>query len=171
VYDYTYDDMSRLLTVKANDALMEEYRYNAQGARIYEMNSRRGISGRSYEYTIEDHLVRAGDATYEYDADGFLRRKTENSQITLYSYSSRGELLRVDLPDGRVIEYVNDPQGRRIAKKVNGQVVEKYLWLGLTRLLAVYDGANALLYRYEYGDERTPLAAATGGQKYLMHYD
>jgi len=171
VYDYTYDDLGRLLTVKANDTLVEEYRYNTQGARIYEMNSRRGITGRSYEYSIEDHLLRAGDTSYQYDADGFLTRKTENGQVTLYNYSSRGELLRVDLPDGRVLEYLNDPQGRRIAKKINGQIVEKYLWQGLTRLLAVYDANNVLLHRYEYGDERTPLAVVTGGQKYLMHYD
>ena len=171
VYDYTNDDLGRLLTVKANDTLVEEYRYNTQGARIYELNTRRGITGRSYEHSIEDHLLRAGDTTYQYDADGFLTNKTENGQVTLYNYSSRGELLRVDLPDGRVLEYLNDPQGRRIAKKINGQVVEKYLWQGLTRLLAVYDANNSLLHRYDYADDRTPIAVTTAGQKYAMHYD
>ena len=171
VYDYTYDDMGRLLTVKANDTLVEEYRYNTQGARVYEMNSRRNITGRTYEYSIEDHLVRVGDTTYQYDADGFLRKKTIGGEVTLYSYSSRGELLRVDLPDGKVIEYINDPLGRRIAKKINGAIVEKFLWQGLTQLLAVYNSDNTLLYRYEYADDRLPIAFTNGVQKYYMHYD
>jgi hypothetical protein len=44
-------------------------------------------------------------------------------------------LLSVSLPDGRLIEYLHDPLGRRIAKKVNETIVEKYLWQGMTRLL------------------------------------
>ncbi len=87
------------------------------------------------------------------------------------SYSSRGELLRVDLPDGRVIEYVNDPLGRRIAKKVDGVVVEKYLWQGLTQLLAVYDGSTNLIMRFEYADGRTPVAMTKGGATYYLTYD
>jgi hypothetical protein len=39
-----------------------------------------------------------------------------------------GELLSVQLPDGRIIEHLHDPLGRRIAKKLNGVIVEKYLW-------------------------------------------
>ena len=66
-----------------------------------------------------------------------------------YAYSSRGELLSVELPDGTLIEYVHDPQGRRIAKKVNGTITQKYLWQGLTGLLAVYNGSDSLLQRFE----------------------
>ena len=65
--------------------------------------------------------------TYAYDLDGFLTTKTDGSEVTVYTYSSRGELLNVTLPDGTAIEYVHDPLGRRIAKKVNGAITEKYL--------------------------------------------
>jgi YD repeat-containing protein len=44
--------------------------------------------------------------------------------MTGYQLSSRGELLRVDLPSGDVVEYAHDPLGRRIAKKRNGTAVE-----------------------------------------------
>jgi len=44
----------------------------------------------------------------------------------------------VTLSDGKVVEYVHDPLGRRIAKKIDGAITEKYLWQGMTRLLAVY---------------------------------
>jgi RHS repeat-associated protein len=70
-----------------------------------------------------------------------------------------------------VIEYVHDPLGRRIAKKVNGIIVEKYLWQGLTRLLAVYDGSDNLLMRFEYADGRMPVAMTKNGSTYYLTYD
>jgi len=94
-----------------------------------------------------------------------------NTVVTEYDYSSRGELLSVTLPDGTFIEYVHDPLGRRIAKKVNGTVVEKYLWQGLTRLLVVYDGSDTLLMRFEYADGRMPVAMSKGGFAYYLTYD
>ena len=74
-------------------------------------------------------MLTAGSTTYLYDVDGFLTEKIQGSDTTLYSYSSRGELLSVDLPGGRLIEYVHDPLGGRIAKKavsnLSGTVVKK----------------------------------------------
>ena len=131
---YTYDPMGRLLTVTKDNVLFEEYQYDLNGARSYEMNTLRNISGRSFSYSDEDHLLTTGTASYQYDLDGFLTHKTEGSEITAYDYSSQGELLSVILPDETVIAYVHDPLGRRIATKVNGAIVEKYLWQGLTRI-------------------------------------
>jgi RHS repeat-associated protein len=170
-YVYSYDPMGRLLTVTKDSTLVEEYHYDANGTRIYEMNSLRGIAGRSFSYDDEDHLLTAGSVIYSYNLDGFLAAKTDGSDLTIYDYSSRGELLNVALPDGRIIEYIHDPLGRRIAKKVNGIVVEKYLWQGLTRLLAVYDGSDNLLMRFEYADGRMPVAMTKGGSTYYLTYD
>jgi RHS repeat-associated protein len=103
--------------------------------------------------------------------DGFLTTKTDGSDVTQCNYSSRGELSSVTLPDGTLIEYVHDPLGRRIAKKVNGVIVEKYLWQGLTRLLAVYDGNDSLLMRFEYADDRMPIAMTRNGSTYYLTYD
>jgi RHS repeat-associated protein len=170
-YIYTYDSMGRLLTVTKDSTPVEEYQYNANGTRVYEMNSLRGISGRNFSYDNEDHLLTAGSAVYSYNLDGFLTAKTYGSEVTTYDYSSRGELLTVTLPDGRIIEYVHDPLGRRIAKKIDSVIVEKYLWQGLTRLLAVYDGSNNLLMRFEYADGRMPLAMSRSGSTYYLTYD
>ncbi|WLE95637.1 MAG: RHS repeat-associated core domain-containing protein [Candidatus Electrothrix communis] len=170
-YVYTYDDMGRLLTVTRDGSLVEEYQYGLNGNRIYEMNTLKGEAGRSYSYSVEDHLLDAGGVVYDYDADGFLTSKTEGSEETGYRYSSRGELLEVNLTGGDTIEYLHDPQGRRIAKKINGTVVEKYLWLGLTQLMAVYDGSDNLLQRFEYADGRMPVAMTAGGVTYYLGYD
>jgi RHS repeat-associated protein len=170
-YVYSYDPMGRLLTVTKEGTLLEEYQYGANGTRTYEMNSLRGIAGRTLNYSDEDHLLTAGTTTYQYNVDGFLTTKTQGTDVTTYDYSSRGELLAVTLPDGRIIEYVHDPLGRRIAKKVNGAIVEKYLWEGLTRLLAVYDDSVNLLMRFEYTDGRMPVAMTKGGSTYYLTYD
>jgi len=122
-------------------------------------------------YDEEDRLYEAGGTAYRHDEDGFLVSKTQGTQVTTYDYSLRGELLSVTLPDGTLIQYVHDPLGRRIAKKVNGTVTEKYLWQGLTRLLAVYDGDSNLIMRFEYADARMPVAMTKDGVKYYLAYD
>lgn len=122
-------------------------------------------------YSEEDHLLTAGTTTYQYDADGFLVTKTKGTEVVQYSYSSRGELLQVVFPDNKTIDYIHNPLGRRIAKLVNGVITEKYLWQGPTRLLAVYDGVNNLLMRFEYADARMPVAMSRTGTTYYLTYD
>lgn len=173
-YVYTYDSVGRLTKVEKDGTLVEEYRYtgtNPLGTRTWEMNSLRGIAGRSLTYNDEDQLLNVGGTTYQYDADGSLSRKTDTAGVTTYNYSSRGELLSTSLPTGQTIEYVHDPLGRRIAKKINGTTTEKYLWAGLTQLLAVYDGSNNLLMRFEYSDGRMPNVMTKGSATYYLTYD
>jgi len=170
-YVYTYDSMGRLQTVTLDGTLVEEYQYDSVGRRSYEMNVLKGIFGRTFTYSDEDHLLTAGDVTYQYDVDGFLITKTQGLKITGFNYSSRGELLSLISPDGKVIEYINDPLGRRIAKKIDSIISEKYLWQGLTRLLAVYDGNDNLVTRFEYADARMPVAMTRDGTTYYLAYD
>ncbi|MCP4351770.1 MAG: hypothetical protein GY795_40425 [Desulfobacterales bacterium] len=151
----------------------EDYGYDPKnGIRISETNTERSISGKGYSYSDEDHLLTAGNATYRHDADGFLEKKTDASGDTLYDYSSRGELLSVTLPEGTFIEYVHDPYGRRIAKKKDGAVVEKYLWKDRIRLLAVYDGNDSFVMGFEYADGRMPVTmTADDSSVYYLTYD
>jgi len=169
-YAYTYDQLGRLLTVTRDGALLEEYAYDNNGNRISENNVLLGIS-RTLTHSIEDQTITAGGVTYQHDPDGRLLSRTEGTATTQYAYAGTGELLSVTLPDNRVISYINDALGRRIVKKIDNVVVEKYLWSGLTTLLAVYDGNDTLLQRFEYADDRVPLAMTAAGQRYHLHYD
>ncbi len=168
---YGYDSMRRLLTVTKDGVLVEEYSYSLNGSREYEMNTLKGIVGRALSYSDGDHLLNAGTSTYQYDLDGFLTRKDEGTNISFYNYSSRGELLSVTQPDSTLIEYDHDPMARRITKKVNGEITQKYLWQGLTRLLAIYDGADNLVQRFEYADGRMPVSMTQGASRYYLTFD
>jgi RHS repeat-associated protein len=166
-YTYDYDELGRLTQVNKDGSVVEEYGYAADGTLISEHNTLRGTD-RSLSYDEEDRLLTAGETQHQYSADGFLTEKTRGSNSTQYEYSSRGELLHVDLPGGTSIDYTYGPLGRRLAKSVNGTVTRKYLWQGLTQLLAVYDGSDNLLMRFEYADGRTPVAMTKGGEKYYL---
>jgi len=170
-YNYAYDDLGRLVSASRDGTVVETYGYNATGTRIHDGNRLRGISGRTMVYSEEEHLLQAGKATCLYDLDGFLLRKTDPSGDRDYYYTTRGELEKVVFPDGKTIEYLYDPLGRRIAKKVNGAVTEKYLWQGQTRLLAVYDGGDRLLQRFDYAGGRMPEAVTADGSTWYFVFD
>lgn len=79
-------------TLKKDGTLVEEYKYDniPYGTCTYQMNSLKGVIGRSMNYDEEDHLLSAGDADYQYNLDGFLSSKTIGYDVTKYNYSSSG---------------------------------------------------------------------------------
>jgi YD repeat-containing protein len=92
-----------------------------------------------------------GAATYTYGPSGDLRTKTAGGQTTTYSYDSLGNLMGAWLPDGRVIEYVVDGLNRRVGKKVNGALVEGFLYDGKLRPVAWLDATGAVKATFVYG--------------------
>jgi YD repeat-containing protein len=168
---YDYDKNGRLTQVKQNGTIVESYTYDGDGNRTLETNTLRNISNKTYTYSVEDHILTAGADSYQFDQDGFLTSKLTSAGTTTVVYSTRGELLTVNLPDGRTINYDHDPFGRRIAKSVDGAITEKYLWQTATRLLAVYDDSNNVLMQFTYADNRTPVSMVKEGVTYYLLYD
>lgn len=166
-YDYTYDDLGRLIEVKKDGSVVEEYSYDANGNRVSAT-----INGTTTtaSYTLDDQLEVYGDNSYRYDDDGYLSEKTTPDGTTTYSYGTMGELKEVQTPT-QTITYQHNALNQRTAKLVNGTVVEKYLWADLTTLLAVYDKDDNLVQRFEYADQRMPVSMTSNGQKYYLHYD
>jgi len=112
-----------------------------------------------------------GDSTYRYDDDGYLMEKVTPDGTTTYEYGAMGELLSVTTPE-HTITYEHNALNQRVAKRIDGVVVEKYLWADLTTLLAVYDAEDNLVQRFEYAGGRMPVAMTdTNGTTYYLHYD
>ncbi|HJW76259.1 MAG TPA: hypothetical protein VJ787_11445, partial [Thermoleophilia bacterium] len=118
------------------------------GNRLSGTNSGGNASG---TYDAQDRMTTYGGATYTYGPSGDLRTKTASGQTTTYSYDALGNLMGAWLPDGRVIEYVVDGLNRRVGKKVNGALVEGFLYDGQLRPAAWLDGTGAVKATFVYG--------------------
>jgi len=121
-------------------------------------------------HILDNQLEVYGDNTYQYNDDGYLQTKTTPDGTTTYSYGAMGELLEVVTPT-QTISYLHNANNQRVAKLVDGTITEKYLWANLTTLLAIYDKDSNLLQRFEYADQRMPIAMVSSGSKYYLHYD
>lgn len=184
-YRYAYDGLGRLTQViDAADMVVESYQYDA--------NNRRTVgNGRTYLYDADDRLLAVGggaeDTYYEYSEDGYMTAREEGDSRTEYGYTTTGQLVSVTrlvyvevegqgswVPDesAPAITYHLDALGRRVAKQVGATIVEKYLWAGFnTTLLAVYDGSDNLIARFDYGVGRMPVRMTQGGNTYYLAYD
>jgi RHS repeat-associated protein len=186
-WGYSYDSPGRLWQVMKNGVLNATYLYDGNGNR----QSKATAGGsETATYDAQDRLAAYGNWAYTYTANGELQTKTDTTTgaVTTYRYDGFGNLRRVDLSDGRVIEYVVDAENRRIAKRVNGSTVRR--WIYGSRLLpaAELNGSGAVtahfidggiviggvLFRMvvdQVGSPRLIVNASTGAIAQRMDYD
>ena len=179
-YSYSYDPTNRLTEVKKNGATTVTYIYDANDNRLTKTTPDGTITG---TYDAQDRLLSYGNATYTHTANGELQSKTVGGQTTTYTYDILGNLPAVTLPDGTQIEYVVDGQNRRIGKKVNGTLVQGFLYQNQLEPVAELDGAGnvpdymikgGVTYRIlsdHLGSPRLVVDVATGGVVQRIDYD
>jgi RHS repeat-associated protein len=166
---FSYDSAGRLETVRRDGTLTASYHYDANGNRL-DLTTPNGVVSGSYD--DQDRLTAYGTATYSYTANGELRTKTDGAATTTYTYDALGNLTQVALPDGTSIEYVIDPQNRRIGKRVNSALVQRFLWQGQLAPVAELDGTGTLVSRFVYGTRvNVPDYLVKGGQTYRLILD
>ncbi len=140
----------RLVEVKQDGVVTENYEYDANGNRVQALTSSQGMVVGSYD--DQDRLLESGGNTYTYTAHGELLTKTSQGQTTTYQYDVFGNLRMVELP-GKTIEYVIDGRNRRVGKKVNGTLVQGFLYQGSLKPVAELDGNGNLVARFVYGSK------------------
>ena len=114
-----------------------------------------------------DQLISDGDASYTYDASGFLTQITDGTGTTDLSFSSAGELLGVNSPGGAV-SYTYDPSGVLVSRTdstgtvgfVNDQS------MSLPHAVAASDGSW-----WVYAGSRALAQATPDGQVHYLHED
>jgi hypothetical protein len=78
----------------------------------------------------------------------------------------------VTLPDGTAIEYLADGLGRRMAKRVNGTIVRRWIYENALKPVAELDGAGALVSRFVYASSpMVPDFVIRGGIAYRIVSD
>jgi len=140
-------------------------------------------NGRYIHHGLSSHSNSNTWKTYTRDLRADLKEfEYDNSIISVNAFLVRGSGLIDDVYCGGIredaeqlqtqtITYQQNALNQRVAKLVDGVVVEKYLWADLTTLLAIYDKDDNLKQRFAYANGRMPVAMTNNGQKYYLHYD
>ena len=102
-------------------------------------------------YDAQDRLLSDGACSYTYRATGERQTKICLGGVTTYDYDVFGNLRNLMLPNGTHIEYVIDGQNRRVGKKVNGTLVEAFLYRSHLQPSAWLDGTGAMKATFVYG--------------------
>ena len=84
----------------------------------------------------------------------FLRGSVASRPVptatTKYTYDVLGNLTKVVLGNGTVIEYLIDAQNRRVGKKVNGTIITRWIYSGQLAPVAELDGSGNIVARFVY---------------------
>jgi RHS repeat-associated protein len=148
-YTYKYDQAGRLSEVSEDGILTEQYRYDNNDNRLSADTADGFVEG---QYDAQQRLTEYGDTTYEYTANGELRRKNQTGAITEYEYDVFSNLRAVKLPD-KQIEYLIDGKDRRIAKLVDGELTQGFLYQGSQNPIAELDTSGNVVTRFVYGSK------------------
>ncbi len=157
-FAYRYDTGSRLDQVTTDGVVSASYSYDANGNRTGATVSGTAVAA---TYDARDRLSTYGTATYVHGANGQLASRTMGGQTTQYGYDAVGNLLSVVPPTGPRIDYVIDGLDRRVGKKVNGALVQGFLYWAMLRPAAEVNGSGAIVNRFVY-------ASATGAPAYVL---
>jgi len=118
-------------------------------------------------YDDQDRMTAYAGCTYAYTANGELTTKTCGSEETTYQYDTFGNLTHVVMPDGITIDYVIDARNRRVGKKVNGTLVQGFLYGDQLNPVAELDGGGNIVARFVYGTKpNVPEYMMKGGVTY-----
>jgi len=146
---YAYDLAGRLSQVEENGLLINSWQYDANGNRTHENGVLIG------EYDSQDRLVSYAGTVYEYSANGeLLSRTLPDGSLTTYDYDVFGNLLEVNSDDGRKIEYLVDAQQRRVGKRIDGNLVQGFLYQDQLNPIAELDSSGNVLSQFIYGEKQ-----------------
>lgn len=169
---YNYDPAGRLQNVTKDGAQHAAYSYDANGNRTSQT-----IEGQTTYATFDtrDRMRTQGDLDLTYNDNGELvlkRNRTTGDELTL-AYTTLGDLKSATTPAGDQIEYLLDGAGRRVGKKVGGQLTQGLLYSPEAYgPVAELDGNNDLVARYVYGRaSNVPDYMVKGGVTYRLITD
>ena len=169
--DYIYDIVGRLVTA-TNNGVTTTYHYDKNGNRTSKVQ---GVSTISGSYDEQDRLLSYGDNSYSYNANGDLLSKTSNAgpiaETTQYTYDVFGNLKTATLPD-QTISYIVDGSNRRVGKKVDGNLVQGFLYQDQLNPVAELDGLGQVVSQFIYADKsNVPAYMIKGGNTYRIISD
>ena len=148
---FEYDVAGRLIAVKdGTGTILSSYTFDANGNRTQiEENG----TTTTATYDAQDRLIQFGETTYTFSPDGQLASKTDTTGTTRYTYDFLGNLTQAEFPSTLRVEYVIDAKNRRIGKRLNGNLVQGFLYQGQLNPVAELDAEGNVVSRFVYADK------------------
>jgi RHS repeat-associated protein len=146
---YDYDDADRLAYVEEHGQPGRELLYDPNG-NLVEIREA-GLPVLTATHDAQDRLVTHGRFALTHSDSGHLASKADTltGESTAYHYDEFGDLLGVELADGRSIQYLIDGADRRVAKLVDGELQWLFAYAGGLPVARLYpDGSVESLYVY-----------------------
>ena len=164
--EYLYDPNEQLIE---ETGLSGTIRYSyLPGGNRKQIESKGKI--KQYQYNQADHLVKAGEETFKYDANGNVVERTGSLGTTRYFYNSENQLLRVVLPDNNEVSFGYAPTGARIWRRDKNGLT--YFVTDGLNLLAEMDEELKTKANYVHALEiDRPLGMFQNGKIYFYHTD
>mgnify|MGYP003081828698 CR=1 FL=1 len=156
-FNYEYDSLSRLISVKRGEKEVCRYAYDAFGNRS--KMKKDGIEV-SYTYDALDRLLKTSglyeNKTYEYDKRGNLTGINERGKrIKSYEYGASGRLSLSYSNSGNVRSYGYDGMGNRIGFREYGSERKGFGENGLKSIGELNLPGNSPVYEERYVLDRT----------------
>ena len=172
VWSYSYDaagQLRRAVFTSNNAALIPHqdlvYNYDAAGNRTSTL-----INGVTTAYSANsmNQYTAVGSATYAYDADGNLIRKTAPGIVTTFAYDPENQLVGIAAP-GDAWSYQYDPIGNLVATTHNGSTIGFVTDpAGLGNAVGEYNSAGALQAHYIHGGDLVSRVASGGATSFYQ---
>jgi YD repeat-containing protein len=176
---YVYDLAGRLDQVFRDGSLISDYSFDSNSNRVGWQ--RDGAADDCLpdgdvlgSYDAQDRMLGYGRCTFTYTEAGELRTKTrtDTGAVTTYTYDDFGNLRQVLMPNGDQIEYLIDGRHRRVGKKLNGVLVQQFLYMNQLEPVAELDGNGTLVARFIYADRaHVPAYIVKGPDTYRVIAD
>ncbi|WP_236546350.1 RHS repeat-associated core domain-containing protein [Anoxybacillus sp. PDR2] len=166
---YSYDELDQLKTEQWPDGTTIAYTYDGFGNRTKIVKTKEGSSTTTADYNAANQLVRFGDETITYDANG---NRTEDSEYQ-YEWNEADQLVAITRKgeSAPFVTYKYDDDGRRIQKNVNGVVTNYHYQGDSLNVLYETDASGTVVQSYVYGENGQLLAMKKGGATYFYHYN
>ena len=163
-YHYTYDPGNRIVLTTgtdgnkavdySNDNQINTVTTSTGTNEAYQFDTLGNRSTWSTDPLDSRRLLNDGTYKYRYDDEGNLSAKTElaTGKITTYQWDYRNRLVSVT-SNSHTIEYLYDAQDKRVGKKLDGIIQERYIYDG-DDIALVVDAQGTLIkwYRTTYLD-------------------
>jgi RHS repeat-associated protein len=171
---FTYDAMSRLLSITYPDGSTAGFTYDIRGRRISATDQDGNTT--QYSYDNADRLTAVAEANgnttqYSYDTEDNLLSITDaNGNTTQFAYNARGWVTQTTFPSTLTESYNYDLVGNLLSKTDRKGNTIQYVYDALYRLTQkVYPDQTSVEYAYDLAGKVLQVSDPTGS--YGFAYD